>query len=326
MFVSVTSHARLHLGFYNILSDGVAYGSIGVAIDHPVTSVSVRDAESSRVVNVSGVYVDDVINEVLSRFNDVAVELRIEEAIPRHVGLGSTTQLVLSTGCALSKILGTPCDARKLALIFRRGRISGIGIAAFERGGFIVDSGRRVRDGVIEEPKSINDIPQVIFRHPLPRSWCFIVVIPKGVRGLDERAEREFLDVPYEPPEELQDELRRTLILHLLPSITRRDAEVFGKSITRIQELVGRYFSRYQGGIYCCDETECAVRSLLRNGAYGAGQSSWGPTAYGVVCGYRRALKVLEGVKRDLSRRGIEAAYYIVRAKNRGATVRVESS
>ena len=325
MRIMINSGARLHLGFYNLLTDQLAYGSLGVGVEYPATVVYVQSSSSLKIVNESGVYVGDVVNEVLNKLGKPNAEIRVAKAAPRHVGLGSTTQLTLSLAYGLSKLLKLKYSIKELAVLFKRGHTSGIGIAVFESGGFIIDSGRVVRDGVVSEPRRVSDLPQVVFRKSLPRNWYFIVVVPEGIEGLSEREERKYLEVPYEPPKDLQNELRKLLLIHLIPSVIWRDIEVFGKSITRIQELVGKYFSRYQGGIYCCKETELAVKLLLKHGACGAGQSSWGPAAYGITEGSKRARRILEKVGKEMKRKGVKAKYYLVRARNRGALVEIHS-
>ena len=284
-----------------------------------------QPSSTLKVVNESGIYVEDVVSEVLNKLGKPNAEIRVAKAAPRHVGLGSTTQLTLSLAYGLSKLLKLKYSIKELAVLFKRGHTSGIGIAVFESGGFIIDSGRVVRDGVVSEPRRVSDLPQVVFRKSLPRNWYFIVVVPEGIEGLSEREERKYLEVPYEPPKDLQNELRKLPLIHLIPSVIWRDVEVFGKSVTRIQELVGKYFSRYQGGIYCCKETELAVKLLLKHGACGAGQSSWGPAAYGITEGLRRAQRILEKVGKEMKRKGIKAKYYLVSARNRGALVEIHS-
>lgn len=323
--------ARLHLGFYNFLEDNVAYGSIGVSIEVPRVVVTVSQLRDSSVVihNRTSVEMSDVINDVISRIRaSLNMELRginvdITEAIPRHVGLGSTTQISLSIGMAIMKLLNRRVSVRDLAVILGRGRDSGIGIAAFEHGGFIVDSGRRLRpdSNFVEPPRNVNDLPYPIFRVKVPRDWYFIVLIPKRRIGLDEIAERRVMDTPSAIPRELKYELYKLLLLYLVPSIAMDDIKTFGSALTKLQTLVGQYFSKYQGGIYCCDETEFMINSLIKHGAYGAGQSSWGPTAYGVAKGRKHAMRVLSSVRRDIEERGYDVTYLITRARNRGADI-----
>lgn len=317
----IESSARLHLGFYNFLENGVAYGGLGVAIEEPRVRVCVGLSNSLTIVNKSNVDISDVIKILKDKLNMDRMLISVEQAIPRHIGLGSTTQIALSIAYATSEHLGLGYTIKELAVLLGRGKDSGIGVAAFEYGGFIIDSGRRVVNGRVEVPKSIEDLPKVIFRSSLPKDWYFIVVTPEGVRGLDEMQERRAMDVPQQLPKDLQYELYKLLLLHIIPSVLGRNAEVFGKAITKLQVIVGTYFSKYQGGIYCCRESEEIAKILLESGAYGVGQSSWGPTMYGLVEGKTKVLKVLNKTIDRVSRLGIDCRYYVVRARNTGAKI-----
>lgn len=333
MEVVVETSARLHLGFYNFLEDNIAYGSIGVSIEVPKISIAAGISKDSQliIVNKTGIDVNDIIDNVIKKVRDSVnkelpgLRINIVEAIPRHVGLGSTTQMSLAIGAAIMKLLNKRIKIRELAVILGRGRDSGIGITAFEQGGFIVDSGRRLPPNStrVEPPKNIDDLPYPIFRIKVPNDWYFLVFIPKRRVGLDELAERKAMDMPTPLPKELKYELYKLLLLYLIPSITMNDIKTFGNALTKLQVLVGQYFSKYQGGIYCCDETEFVIKSLLKHGAYGAGQSSWGPTAYGIVRGQRQAMKVLTGVRKDIERKGYDMLYFVTKARNKGAVINI---
>ena len=336
MKVTVEASARLHLGFYNFLEDNIVYGSIGISIEVPKVIVTASPSEGSSltVLNKTNIDADDVVNNVIKRVhNSLNIEIpglkiSIVEAIPRHAGLGSTTQMSLAIGMAIMKLLNKPIKVRELAVMLGRGRDSGIGIAAFEHGGFIIDSGRRLPPNAIfvEPPKNINDLPYPIFRAKVPNDWLFLIFIPKQRKGLDETSERKVMDVPSPVPRELKYELYKLLLLYLMPSITMNDIKAFGRTITKLQVLVGQYFSKYQGGTYCCDETEFVINSLLKHGAYGAGQSSWGPTAYGIVKGQKQAAKLLTNVRKDIEKKGYDMVYFITKAQNKGALIKVSSS
>jgi len=323
MKVVVDAPSRLHLGFYNFFEDGIAYGSLGVAIEEPKFLVRLWRSNKFEIINKTEVELTDIIGKVVEKFNIMDIGISIEKAIPRHVGLGSTTQGILSLGYGISKLFNFSYSVRDIALMFGRGRDSGIGIAVFEKGGFIIDSGRRI-DDIVRPPKDLKDLPLPMIRKVIPRNWYFLVFIPKGVRGLDEVVERRAMDQPSSLPRDLQYELYKLILLHIVPSIDRKDIVVFGKAITKLQVIVGTYFSKYQKGIYCCEETEIIINSLLNHGAYGAGQSSWGPTAYGIVEGRKRALKILDKVLNDIYRKGFESHYMIVRARNYGVKISLE--
>lgn len=321
MKVEVRSAARLHLGFYTLRSDDTAYGSIGVAINTPAVVVRVGESKGLEIRNYSGIPVEDEVRKVVKSLGLAGASVEILKAIPRHVGLGSTTQLTLSLAYGLARLYGLGRGIRELAFATRRGWVSGIGIAAFERGGFILDTGRRVEKGRVAEPGGPGDLPGVMYRSPLPPSWRFIVAVPRGVRGLDEREERPLLEAP-ESDERLEALLQRTVLLGMLPALAKRDVRAFGEALTRLQLLVGEYFSKYQGGVFCCWETETIVNAMLDGGAYGAGQSSWGPTAYGLVRGMREARRVLEHLAGVLDREGIDAEVFVARPRNRGALLK----
>ncbi|MEM0228182.1 MAG: hypothetical protein QXJ22_05335, partial [Ignisphaera sp.] len=97
---------------------------------------------------------------------------------------------------------------------------------------------------------------------------------------------------------------------------------VFGKALTKLQVIVGEYFSKFQGGIYCCREAEEIVRILLDAGVHGAGQSSWGPTVYGIVDGRDNATWILQKVVDRVQKLGIEFDYHLVNARRNGATIK----
>jgi len=102
-----------------------------------------------------------------------------------------------------------------------------------------------------------------------------------------------------------------------LPALVEGELEVFGTALTRIQQLVGDSFASAQGGRFH-PRAGARVDALLRLGAAGAGQSSWGPTVYGVVGS--------EAAGRELARRmddhvGGEGRVELVAFDNRGARV-----
>ena len=325
MRVDVKSSARLHLGFYTISSDCMAYGSMGLAIDRPEVNVQVEKADGLKIRNLTQVIIERDVKEVVELLNLPGAEVNVLKAIPRHVGLGSTTQLRLSIAYALSKIYNLRYNIRQLAFIIKRGWVSGVGIAAFKQGGFILDSGRIPGENGLCEPKNPDDLPNIMFRRPLPKSWHFVVAIPRGIRGFDEHEEKPILKTP-ETNHSLERDLHETVLLYMLPALARRDAKNFGKALTKVQRLVGKYFSKHQGGEFCCWETEQMIKNLLNGGAYGAGQSSWGPTAYGLIEGSKRSKKLLNHMVKSAEKIGVDSEFFIVQPRNRGFSCKIVES
>ena len=125
--------------------------------------------------------------------------MRLVETIPAHAGFGAGTQVALAVALAASRAAGRPAPIRDLARQLGRGQRSGIGIAAFERGGLVIDAGhpsqedRRAEAGETEGPEP----PPVIFQHPLPDDWRFVLATPRAAPGLSGPGEaRAFESLP----------------------------------------------------------------------------------------------------------------------------------
>ncbi len=319
--VRVASSARLHLGFYNILGNNIAYGGFGVAIDKPRVVVEAYPADSHGVIVEAPSDIRGVIENVAKTLGTDGIRVVVNETIPRHVGLGSTTQLVLSTAVALSRVFGLDYTVRELAVKLGRGFVSGIGIACFEKGGFVMDSGRKVVNGRIEKPRTVNDLPKPVIQVSVPDNWYFIVAIPWEKRGLEDREEEPLLSAPEKPPHDLQEEIYRNFLLGILPGIMNNDPILFGKALSKIQVLVGKYFSKHQGGIFCCSETEQIIEEMKKLGVLGYGQSSWGPVAYGLVHGQEKALTIANDLTKYVRDTGIKADVIVVKPRNHGAKI-----
>ncbi|MEM3737075.1 MAG: kinase [Candidatus Bathyarchaeia archaeon] len=321
MRVYVKTPARLHLGIINPTgSFGRMYGSIGVAVDRPNV---VLEASPNREIEVVGDEAElaEAAAKRFLRFHgiDAGVRLVVRQMIPRHVGLGSGTQLSLAVAAALSKLLGVGLSVRQLAAIMGRGSISGIGTAAFEGGGFILDGGLRCGDGVVAPTSGI---PPLLVRRSFPEDWFFVVAIPGVGRGLSGETEISVFK-EFKCSDVNLGEICRLILMRMLPALEEEDIEVFGESLTRIQRFVGEFFRNYQGGIFgSLLGAEC-IDLMLREGAYGVGQSSWGPAVYGLVRGLEAARSLTEVVWRFISR-GVGGLVFHAAADNRGAQISVE--
>ena len=71
------------------------------------------------------------------------IKLTFVSEIPMHCGFGSGTQLALGIAQAANVLYELGLDVQELATAVGRGGTSGIGVAAFDAGGFIVDGGHR---------------------------------------------------------------------------------------------------------------------------------------------------------------------------------------
>jgi beta-RFAP synthase len=275
---------------------GRKFGSIGVALEKPRLTLEATPAdrltaegpESERVLEFARCF---YAHYESSLSNGAGANLTVIEEIPPHVGLGSGTQLALAVGTALARLHEVEVDAFQLARVMGRGHRSSMGIGAFQRGGFLVDGGHPVED---DTPS-----PIIVQRCP-PTDWYFMVVMPEIKPGLSgEEEDQAFVEMPR-PSATLAGQIARLVLMKMLPALEEGDIVPFGEALTEIQRLVGDTFAPVQGGRYANPISARLIDYLLEHGGLAAGQSSWGPTVYGLVEGEEAALTLTERL-RDFS-------------------------
>jgi len=101
-----------------------------------------------------------------------------------------------------------------------------------------------------------------------------------------------------------------------------RDIKSFGEALTRIQVVVGDCFAEVQGGTFSSMEAAETINFMKTYGAYGVGQSSWGPAVYGLVNGDAQAKQLQEKVKDFLNENGV-GQVFVASANNTGATIKL---
>lgn len=314
--VSVRAPARLHMGFLDLAgSFGRRFGSIGLTLDD--VQVSVR-ATAAPVLTVRGPQADKAHAHALrylrARGIEVGVDLTVTQAIPEHVGLGSGTQLALAVGVALARVLGQDDEARAVAGLHQRGLRSGIGLAAFEQGGFVLDGGK----GGGDTP------PPVIARLPFPEYWRVLLILDDGMTGL--HGEREHGAFAALPPWSAQTaaSLCHDVVLRILPALAEADLGTFGAGIAALQRVVGDHFAPAQGGRFTSPRVAEVLRWLDEQGIAGVGQSSWGPTGFALIGTDGEAQALAQAARERWAGSGLR--FQISGGRNRGADIDVDEA
>jgi beta-ribofuranosylaminobenzene 5'-phosphate synthase len=310
--VRVEAPARLHLGMLAVAGDsGRRFGGLGVSVSRPAVVVEARPADG---LSAEGADAERALM-FARRCRDAlrlggGAHLRVVEAIPPHVGLGSGTKLALAVAQALALLDGRSLDAPALAQAAGRAARSAVGTWTFALGGLVVEGG--VRRGS-EQPAPL------LARHPVPDDWRVVLVIPDAEPGLSGEAEEQAFS-RLAPSAERSAAIAQIVLTSLLPALVEHELGEFGAALTRVQELVGDSFAPAQGGRFH-PRAAPLVEALLRGGAAGAGQSSWGPAVYGVV-GSEAAGRELAGHMADML--GTEGSVELTTFDNRG--VRLDRS
>ncbi|MCH9808209.1 MAG: GHMP kinase [Alphaproteobacteria bacterium] len=312
--IRVVAPARLHLGFLDLNGGlGRKFGSLGLAIDHPVTRLSLARAEKNSIEGFESSRADKALGRLKAQLGvEGNFRLKVEEAIPAHAGLGSGTQLALSIGAALSELEGLEAEFRRLGEMQARGARSAIGMAAFERGGFVVDGGR----GALERA------PPVVAQADIPSHWRVLLALDPARVGVHGDSEVAAFETLPEMSAAVSGELSRIMLMQLLPGLIEDDIETFGAAVTRVQEINGEYFASEQGGgIWASTGVAAIVRRMADLGAVGIGQSSWGPTGFAFAPTSEAAARIRQQILAEAGDLGLEVI--IARGRNHGATTEV---
>ncbi len=270
----IKTPSRLHMGIIDLSREFIrSYGALGLTIKGGF-NIEIDKQKKGLTINANERNAKEV-RQVYSKLKrvlqlDTGFHVKVEEDIPRHVGLGSTTQLCLGTGMGMAQLSEHKVNPVKLASILERGRFSAIGTYGFKHGGFILEGGK----------STPLETPPLLFRNDVPEEWRFIVIRAKEWEGFNEEEEQPIME------EIMVDKKYPQIICHhimmgILPALRKKDIEDFGYHLTSIQKAVGDSFSDYQSGIF--HPAVGGIIGELKEHTYGVGQSSWGPTIYGLT-------------------------------------------
>lgn len=198
----------------------------------------------------------------------------IDEDYEEHVGLGHTTQFLLSLAKLSAEYNLKNIDVVELARMVKRGGTSGIGVYAFKYGGFIVDGGhsKKVKSELLPSDFSTAPPPPLIARYPFP--WYIYVNIPQKGRRIFGKEELE----AFKSKVEGVDTLSRIVLMKLIPAVIENEIEEALEAINLIQ---GLGFKKIEVSLQT-EEVRELMKKLYSKG-FPAGISSFGPAIYTFV-------------------------------------------
>lgn len=310
--VTVTVPARLHLGFLDLNGGlGRRFGSIGLAINGLKTSITFNAASQPQVTGPESERVRGYL-QAMQRALDIenTCHVRIDEVVPAHAGLGSGTQIALAVAAGVRRFHGLPLDVRGDAIRLERGARSGVGIGLFDHGGLVVDGGRG----------PLTTAAPVVSRMPFPEQWRILVVLDPHRQGVHGPDEREVFSKLAPSSDGQAAHLCRLVLMKALPALAECDIAGFGSAIKEMQMLLGDYFATIQGGSrFSSPDVAAALAALEDEGAYGIGQSSWGPTGFAFAPSAEEANRLVESIYRQPRCRDLDIR--TVAGLNRGAHI-----
>jgi beta-ribofuranosylaminobenzene 5'-phosphate synthase len=330
MKVRITTPCRIHLSLIDENGyTGRVDGGIGLMLDQPNVVLEVSNHASRFTIECDRYYKESihVINQKASKIfklfhiNNKNFHFDLKKYYPRHVGLGSRTQLSLAIGTAIAtlKIMDIPVE--EITKMVERGGTSGIGWRGFETGGFILDGGHdfgvgKEKENLLPSSAAGSANPALtISRYDIPENWRFVLVIPNikpGAHGEDEvKIFKNYTPIPREEVNEVSHQI----LMKVLPGILKNDLKCFGEGLKRIQ---GIGFKKIEISLQ-----HQIVRDILmffeNYGVKAYGMSSFGPSVIGITETDAEAEKLKKSIEEFT--KDIGGHYYICKPNNTGAKI-----
>jgi beta-ribofuranosylaminobenzene 5'-phosphate synthase len=290
-------------------------GGAGLTLSSPNIKITAEEAEG---VSIEGLqdFADRMKRAAESLLPEgKGIRINVQEVYPAHVGFGSGTQSSLAAAAAVNELYGLNKSVRELAVAVGRGGTSGIGVAAFENGGFIVDGGHRFKDKGGFMPSAACPAPPgpVLFREDFPE-WDMVVAIPKD-KGMHDQEEidtfKKFCPIPIEEVREIS----HVVLMQMVPAVIEKDIVSFGAAVNHVQ-TVG--FNKRENLIW--PEFVKNIASFMRSRSYGAGVSSFGPVVYSFVDNKSEGRRLQAEVQKMLNE-SVGGTVILTKAKNSGAEI-----
>ncbi|MDI3549498.1 MAG: beta-ribofuranosylaminobenzene 5-phosphate synthase [Methanobacterium sp.] len=326
----IETPSRLHLTLIDLNGSlGRIDGGVGLTLEKPGLVLEMEESSGGISVefknqeNLSAKVMADDEDKIKTSARRMMDHLQlnrgynftVHETYLSHSGLGSGTQISLAVGKLISDSVEQHLDAPQIASIVGRGGTSGIGVASFAKGGFIVDAGHHQREKPDFLPSSASTAspPPIVARYDFPQDWKVVLIIPNVEKNISGSKEvnifKEYCPVPLKEVQQLS----HILLMKMMPAVLEKDLDNFGDSINRIQNIG---FKKVENQLQ--NPIIGEIMQLLRDaGAPGVGMSSFGPTIYAVTDSPRDIVNVAGDALSEIGGSIIET-----RAQNSGAVTR----
>ncbi|MHC1564477.1 MAG: beta-ribofuranosylaminobenzene 5'-phosphate synthase family protein [Candidatus Hecatellaceae archaeon] len=328
MKVKIETPSRLHFILLDLHGSlGRVDGGAGVALENPGWTVEVepfqQGLEIESCLEAEKGEVESIALKFLGHYGlKPAFKIKVLRGIPRHVGLGSGTQLTLAVAYALAKASSLNVNPRELAGLMGRGGTSGIGVAAFEAGGIIVDGGHsfgpgKQKQSFLPSHYSPAPPPPVLARYMPPKEWFWVVAVPPGGRGAHGLQEAEFFKSQCPIPESEVEKASRIVLLKLMPALAEASIAEVGEALNMLQRVAFKRLEVELAGT----ASKRLMELMVGQGAYGAGLSSFGPAVYGLVEGHQQAENLEKALREFFQEQSVEGMVLKARTSLSGARV-----
>jgi beta-RFAP synthase len=288
-----------------------------------VNSESISDADRTANLTADDEYRRRIATWAASTQLDCSIE--ILQAYPFHCGLGTGTQLasLLTVASWLSKsgsrLSGDWQSVDQLVDDFRydtlaemsgRGLRSGIGLFGFLHGGLVWDRGYL--------PGAVTRTQESLSRVSMPDTWRFVLLRPGDSSGISGLRENSLIDGLRGQTSRDRDRMCK-LAEQICNAALEENFESFCCPLEQYLRLAASLFAPAQGGLYNGTQATLAAQCAQDLGLRAVGQSSWGPTVFGLADSPDQA----QGIAQRISSQFPEWDIWVSEVANTGAQVRL---
>jgi len=275
--IILKSPSRIHLGFLELnQSSPRIFGSLGLTISKFEDIITIQENEKFEVES-KNFDVKLKILDILAIFSKIKkikkCKIIVKKFIPTHQGLGSGTQLSLSVGFLISQLNNLEMDINQISQVLNRGNRSGIGIEAFESGGFIIDLGKN---------KKSKKLPLKFLNLKWPKTWKIILIFDNTLAGTSGTNESQQFKKLKTVHSKFVNQNCKAVLMKVVPGILEKNFEEFSEGIRLVQKNMSKIFYG-DSNLYASSKIKNIFSHLNKKGIQGYGQSSWGPTGF-VFC------------------------------------------
>ncbi|MEE2827402.1 MAG: hypothetical protein VYE64_12315, partial [Planctomycetota bacterium] len=285
--VTVSAPSRLHFGLYSVGQQERKFGGIGLMIKDPRHIIEITEIDPGQAPVLPGSTVTDAWVEkwrqgfagnLPERFDPNRIHVTIGSdhlsPLPRHVGLGSGTQLAFGTAVGLSTFFQQtiPSPGEIAAVMGRAGR-SAIGSYGFFQGGFLVDRGIGQDD----------TIAPLDLRLEFPHQWPIVLALPVDQQGLSGHPETKAFQQIQPTSPNCRHKMIERVRGEIVPALASSDYDSFAEALYEYGYGAGDHFSGIQDGPYNGPAATRMVRKIRELGVAATGQSSWGPCIFAIA-------------------------------------------
>lgn len=326
--IELCTGSRLHFGLMELCESAPnRYAGLGVMLAGPKMHARISFDSVTADVSISDDIDAESASEYLQRIQSwqakskTPSQVELLKGYPFHAGLGAGTQLacLLSVAEALASFeirgkfksqpssashwqsvgqaltignddnsIHSSFNAESLALLSGRGLRSAIGLTGFLEGGLVLDQGHE--NGDLLRRKIQAQVVQI------PKAWRFVLIrghASSAITGPLESTMIGRMAAKANPSRARMLELARIALDHA----TSASFDAFCSVLEEYMQLAGDMFAPVQGGRYNGAVCAQAVAIASQYGLKAVGQSSWGPTIFGLCESQSQAESIAHSIR-----------------------------